>query len=100
MIQTLKKAPNAGTLEADNSESSYRADSSSRLHHYCAARLARKGERWRPARLDDVIVERGEFVGNGVADWEPLEWSRLKNRVEDCVSDIKKYSHRGQTQQL
>lgn len=83
MIQALKKAPNAGTLEADNSESSYRDDSSSRIHHYRVARLARKGEHWRPARLDDVIVERGEFVGDGVARtaggfrYEPLDWSYL-----------------------
>lgn len=84
MIQTLKKAPNAGTFEAISNESSYRDDSSSRIHHYRVARLARKGERWRPARLDDVIVERGEFVGDGVPRtaggfrYEPLDWSRLK----------------------
>ncbi|MCI2157424.1 hypothetical protein [Bifidobacterium crudilactis] len=78
MIHTLKKAPNAGTLEADINKSSYQDDSSSRIHHYRVARLARRGERWRPATMSDVIVERGEFVGNGVADWEPLDWSRLK----------------------
>lgn len=83
MIQALKKAPNAGTLEADINESSYEVDSSSRIHHYRVARLARKGERWRPARLDDVITERGEFVGDGVARtaggfrYEPLDWSYL-----------------------
>ncbi|MCH4174753.1 MAG: hypothetical protein LKF41_02700 [Bifidobacterium sp.] len=77
MIQALKKAPDADTLEADINESSYQADSSSRIHHYRVARLARKGERWRPAQLDDVITERGEFVGIGVADWEPLDWSYL-----------------------
>lgn len=86
MIQTLKKAPNAGTLEAGINESSYRDDSSSRIHHYRVARLARKCDRWRPARLDDVITERGEFVGDGVPRtaggfrYEPLDWSRLKNR--------------------
>jgi hypothetical protein len=83
MIQALKKAPNAGTLEAISNESSYRDDSSSRIHHSRVARLARKGERWRPARLDDVITERGEFVGDGVARtaggfrYEPLDWSYL-----------------------
>ncbi|MCH3973808.1 MAG: hypothetical protein LKF49_06295 [Bifidobacterium tibiigranuli] len=81
MIQALKKAPDAGTFEADNSESSYRVDSPSMVHHrYRMARLARKGEIWRPARLDDVLTERGEFVGNGTFDWEPLDWSRLKGR--------------------
>jgi hypothetical protein len=45
------------------------------------ARLARKGERWRPATMSDVIVERGEFVGNGVADWEPLSFHK---RVKVC----------------
>ena len=62
------------------------------------ARFACKGERWRPATMSDVIVERGEFVGNGVAGWEPLDWSRLKGHVDGCVSDLKKYSHCGQTQ--
>ncbi|ROT86575.1 hypothetical protein [Bifidobacterium mongoliense] len=83
MIQAKKKAPDAGTLEADINESSYRDDSSSRIHHYRVARLACKGDRWRPARLDDVITERGEFVGDGVARtaggfrYEPLDWSYL-----------------------
>lgn len=72
MIQALRKAPNAGTLEADINESSYEVDSSSRIHHYRVARLARKGERWRPARLDDVITERGEFVGNGIVGGLPV----------------------------
>lgn len=50
MMQALKEAPNAGTLEADINESSYRDNSSPRIpHHYRVARLARKGERWRPA---------------------------------------------------
>lgn len=88
MIQALKKAPNAGTFEAISNESSYRDDSPSRIHHYRVARLASKGERWRPARLDDVITERGEFVGNGVADWEPLDWSRLKNRRSDIKNTV------------
>jgi hypothetical protein len=83
-----------GTLEADNSESSYRDDSSSRIHHYRVARLARKGERWRPARLDDVITERGEFMGAGVPRtaggfrYEPLNWSRLKNRRSDIKNTV------------
>jgi hypothetical protein len=95
MIQTKRKAPNAGTLEADNSESFYIVDSSSRIHHhYRVARLARKGERWRSARLDDVIVERGEFVGAGVPRtaggfrYEPLNWSRLKNRRSDIKNTV------------
>lgn len=70
------------------------------MSRYKIARLAHEGEKWRPATLNDVLVERGEFVGNGVVDWEPLDWSRLKNHVDGCVSNLKKYSHRGQTQQL
>lgn len=44
------------------------------------ARLARPGERCRPARLGDVIADLGEFVGDGVArtagglGYEPLDW--------------------------
>jgi hypothetical protein len=94
MIEALKKAPNVGTLEADNSESYYQDDSSPRIHHYRVARLARKGEKWRPARLDDVIVERGEFVGDGIPrdqgghPYEPLDWSRLKNHRSDIKNTV------------
>ena len=126
MIQALKKAPNAGTFEAISNESSYRDDSSSRIHRSLVmdarasearvnltrrhdidnvlqeerlrqltlrrieewgwrfAHTAQNGERSRPATMSDVIVDRGEFLGDGVPRtaggfrYEPLDWSRLK----------------------
>lgn len=83
MIQALKKAPNAGTLEADNSESSYQVDSSSMVRGFRATRRPYRNESFRPATLDDVVCDLGEFVGDGVARtaggsrYEPLDWSYL-----------------------
>lgn len=84
MIQALKKAPSAGTLEADINESSYRNDSSSMVRGYRAARRPYRNEPSRPATLRDVIRARGEYVGDGVAltagglPYEPLDWSYLR----------------------
>jgi hypothetical protein len=83
MIQALRKAPNAGTLEADNSESSYRDDSSSMVRGFRATRRPYRNEPSRSATLHDVVCDLGEYVGDGVARtaggfrYEPLGWSYL-----------------------
>lgn len=83
MSQTLKKAPNAGTFEAENTESSYAVDSSLMVRDYRATRRPYRNESFRPATLDDVVCDLGEFVGDGMARtaggfrYEPLDWSYL-----------------------
>jgi hypothetical protein len=82
--QIMSKAPDAGTFEARNNESSYRNDSSSMVRGYRAARRPYRNEPSRPATLRDVIRDRGEYVGHGVAltagglPYEPLDWSYLR----------------------
>ena len=57
-------------------------------------RLARPGERCRPATLNDVIVDRGEFWGDGVPrtfgghPFEPLDWGWLhRQNARKAVSE-------------
>jgi hypothetical protein len=83
MSQTLKKAPNAGTFEAENTESSYAVDSSLMVRGFRATRRPYRNELSRSATLHDVVCDLGEYVGDGVArtaggfQYEPLDWSHL-----------------------
>lgn len=90
MIQsTLKeKGPAVAPTETPQTKSFRDSSPTLPVHHfignrYHAAHLPEPGDRTRPATLLDVIVERGEFVGDGVARtaggfrYEPLDWGAL-----------------------
>ena len=57
-------------------------------------RMAEPGEHWRPATTRDVIIDRGEFWGDGVPrtagghPYEPLDWAWLwrQNRENGVVA--------------
>ena len=52
-------------------------------NRYRVAHLAERGDRTRPASMLDVIVDRGEHVGDGIPRdasghrYEPLDWGAL-----------------------
>jgi hypothetical protein len=79
--EKVAPAPTGTTI---NNESSYEVDSSSMVRGYRAARRPYRNEPSRPATLRDVIRDRGEYVGGGVAltagglPYEPLDWSYLR----------------------
>lgn len=90
MIQTIVKQRVAAVAPTTTRKTKSFQDSPSTLlqqssprNRYRVAHLAERGDRTRPASMLDVIVDRGEHVGDGIPRdasghrFEPLDWGAL-----------------------
>jgi hypothetical protein len=90
MIQSTlrEKVPAVAPTETPQTKSFRDSSPTLPVHHfignrYHAAHLPEPGDRTRPATLLDVIVDRGEYVGDGQCrtlggySYEPLSWGAL-----------------------
>lgn len=89
-MQTMEKqkAAAAGTVTTRKTKSFQ--DSYTNLpaydtprNRYRVAHLAEQGDRTRPATILDVVIDRGEYLGDGIPRdasdhrFEPLDWGAL-----------------------